>query len=987
MISTLRRRRLLAAGLAAGLLASSFPAGADTPPGLPLLRSVVPTIDDAGPQNFGIAADPRGVLYVGNLLGLLTFDGARWTSLPIGLHRVAWAIAVDSAGRVAVGGSGEFGLIEPDAEGRPTYVSLSARLSEEERSFDQVLAVQATSEGFLFLIDRGLWRWNGRAITKVAEFVNEGPAPSLHVCRGDTFLWTADPGLRRLDGDRLAAVPGGERFRGERVRAVLAAPVEGCLVVQREGGLSRWHEGRVTPFAPEASAWVRTARVMTGIELPSGGWALGSLLDGILTLHPDGSINRLIDSQNGLPDDFVYDLAVDHEGALWAALNSDVVRIEEGQPLAVYDRRTGLEGSPYAVSRHQGRLFVATAAGLFTSGTTVGAERASAFRAVPGFRPSVWSLLSRGEDLLVGTNEGLWVHRAGRLPVLVDGFAGTVYTLSAKKHDPNCAWVGLNDGFGVACRGREGWVLERRLASNGAVRGIEEKGGRVWVASETDELLGMDLPLPPTGSEKPIAVAGPKPSSSLFWIGGELVVAAGDQLMRLDTVAARLVPDPGLDRLTADGRHALLQEDADGNVWRATRPLTVVLRGEGSGPPAIRTLPELPARSVEPFFVDEDGAMWLGGENGLYRWAGKAAEPARTPAPPLLESVTSGATVLRSGRPGVSPATIDLPASLRRLRLNFAPLSFRTGLRYQTRLDPLDTDWSTPSPEPFSELTRLAPGDYTFRVRTVVSELEIGPETTWSFRVLPPWYRTPWAFLGVAGLALVGLRGYGRLRSRSHAQHAARLQAQVDVQTLELRRTVDELQRTQSDLQSANARLEELSQLDELTGVANRRRLRTVLETEWGRAARHERPISFVMLDLDQFKLLNDTRGHHEGDRCLVRVAQFLDGAVRRRTDLLVRYGGEEFALLLPDTDLVGALDVAEKLREGIEDLAIPHDAVPLGRITASFGVATLVPLVGQRPEILIEAADRALYRAKAEGRNRVLAEGEGTEPLATPTN
>jgi diguanylate cyclase (GGDEF)-like protein len=198
---------------------------------------------------------------------------------------------------------------------------------------------------------------------------------------------------------------------------------------------------------------------------------------------------------------------------------------------------------------------------------------------------------------------------------------------------------------------------------------------------------------------------------------------------------------------------------------------------------------------------------------------------------------------------------------------------------------------------------------------------------------------------------------------------------------------VEELRRAHTGLAAANARLEELSLQDDLTGIANRRSLQQALEEEWSRARRHGQPVAFVLMDLDYFKLLNDTHGHREGDLCLRTVARFLAGAVRRTGDLVARYGGEEFGVLLPQTGLAGALQVAEQLREGIEALEISHQAAPPGRITASFGVAALTPEPGQRPEILIEAADLALYRAKTEGRNRVcaggMADAAGRESLA----
>src|SRR5205807_5270566 len=191
----------------------------------------------------------------------------------------------------------------------------------------------------------------------------------------------------------------------------------------------------------------------------------------------------------------------------------------------------------------------------------------------------------------------------------------------------------------------------------------------------------------------------------------------------------------------------------------------------------------------------------------------------------------------------------------------------------------------------------------------------------------------------------------------------------VAEQTVELRHHLAELRRAQGELEAANARLEALSLQDELTGVANRRRLQQVLADEWARARRQQLSIGFIILDLDHFKLLNDTQGHPEGDLRLQAVAAYLARAIRRTGDLVARYGGEEFAILLPATGLAAALRIAEQLRLGIEALALPHAATPRGRITASFGVAALVPAHDQAADRLVETADNALYRAKTAGR------------------
>ena len=182
-------------------------------------------------------------------------------------------------------------------------------------------------------------------------------------------------------------------------------------------------------------------------------------------------------------------------------------------------------------------------------------------------------------------------------------------------------------------------------------------------------------------------------------------------------------------------------------------------------------------------------------------------------------------------------------------------------------------------------------------------------------------------------------------------------------------------QRT-AELEVANEALTRMTLVDGLTGIANRRWFDDVLEREWRRAARNGVALGLIMLDIDFFKSYNDAYGHLAGDDCLRRVAGALAAAVRRPGDLAARYGGEEFAVVLPQTDAVGALAVAEELRERIEALGIVHVPSSVSdHVTVSLGVASVVPDGDDRWLGIIAAADRALYRAKHEGRNRVCGE------------
>jgi diguanylate cyclase (GGDEF)-like protein/PAS domain S-box-containing protein len=189
----------------------------------------------------------------------------------------------------------------------------------------------------------------------------------------------------------------------------------------------------------------------------------------------------------------------------------------------------------------------------------------------------------------------------------------------------------------------------------------------------------------------------------------------------------------------------------------------------------------------------------------------------------------------------------------------------------------------------------------------------------------------------------------------------------------ELEQAKLEMERINQRLLEANRELQRISQQDGLTGIANRRYFDEYLVREWRRASRSAQTLALILADVDHFKAYNDCYGHQAGDDCLHRITEVLSAEVRRPADLLARYGGEEVVAALPDTSLEGALQIAENMRIAVEVLAIPHArSATAPHVTLSLGVAAVVPRPDILPRWLIGTADKALYQAKAEGRNRV---------------
>jgi diguanylate cyclase (GGDEF)-like protein len=238
------------------------------------------------------------------------------------------------------------------------------------------------------------------------------------------------------------------------------------------------------------------------------------------------------------------------------------------------------------------------------------------------------------------------------------------------------------------------------------------------------------------------------------------------------------------------------------------------------------------------------------------------------------------------------------------------------------------------------------------------------------------------------------------------AEHGDLIEAQLYETNIKLRAEIFERQRAQSTLQALleilskeredlevivhtimehgdlldaqwrqkMTEVDQLVLLDELTQIANRRRFDQHLKQQWQQMMREQVPVSVLLCDIDYFKQYNDTYGHLAGDRCLKQVAQALNSTLNRPGDLLARYGGEEFAAILPQTDEMGAVKVAERMQSAIAQLRISHRHPSNNScITISIGIASTIPQPDWRPALLIDQADRLLYLAKQQGRNQIM--------------
>lgn len=947
--------------------------------GLPLISTIAAEQHVGGAQSFAVAQDAKGILYFGNLSGALVYDGAFWRLVALPNDSAVYSLATNDAGVVAAGGVGEFGVLTRDARGSLAYQSLVSRLPQAQRNVGDVRGVCAAGNEFTFVTDEALIAWDGTAPKLLVDFHGRAARPANCAQIGGATYVFGELGLQRLLKGIL--LPAGIDNK------IVDAAIDGdgkLIAAVRDEGLFAIANGAATPFAPEASAWLRGKPVTSALRLRDGRLVFTTRSDGALILRADGAIDQLIDRTAGLPDEVLRASLEDREGALWLVLDGSLARVDLASPVSLIDARRGVRGAANSASRIGDTLWITTSHGVFSIRNGQPAVHHNALPPV-----SAWRVTMIGSDTFAATSDGLFIRRGETGWERVAGTAGTVvYAIEASRRDPSSIWLGTRKGVATLRRDGDGWRYDGVIAGTPAyARPLIEHEGVLWAGSVFEGVARIELR--PDG--RPDVRTFGKGEMSPAIIDQRMVFVRSNEILQLS--GGRMLPDPILGHTsTAGAAFWQVVQDARGNVWLNAAPPRFLRRhADGTydrvGQPVVSVRGNIQAMDVDP-----SGVVRMSTNRGVYFYTPLATEHADVQPAPIIGRVLAGSnTPVADGVAG-SRGTPKLPYEFRRLRIEFAPASYGPGIAYQYRLDPLDSDWSGWSADPFIDYTHLPNGAYTLRLRARNANGSISPETTWSFAVLPPWYRTKWAYALalLAAIALIVL--VVRLRTRALQRQAARLRELVELRTDALRLTVRRLRETQSELvqnnellEQANERLERLSLLDELTGIPNRRYFDRVLATDYDAAAHAQQPLALILLDLDHFKNLNDEAGHPAGDACLRQVGRFLAQKIRRSGDMVTRsgdvvarIGGEEFAILLANTDTHGALTVAESLRFGIDALEMQYEQKQL-RITASCGVAAVEPEKGGTAEMLIRAADRALYAAKAAGRNCVRVDSGNT--------
>jgi len=787
---------------------------------------------------------------------------------------------------------------------------------------------------------------------------------------GIGWVGTAN-GLSRIQGGTVSRLTVKDGLPNDFIVSVRESS-EGDLWIATRKGLARFRNGEVKAFT--ARDGLASEILISLYEDKQGCLWIGTEDRGIIR-YAGGEFSSFT-PEDGLSDGYVLSMCQDREGLLWVGTYSGGLnRLWQGKffSLSVRDGLPADEVRTILETR-DGSLWLGTREGGLSrmrNGSIV------SYSTKDGLLNNTVRALFEDEDgsLWIGTNAGLACFRNGRFKTYSrkDGLAHDYVRCFAR--DPaGRLWVGTSGGgLHLLENGRFVNYLDKGVPDTFIRALTVGRDGSLWIGSNSGLTRWKDGRTTRYTSENGLPSAAVyvvyEDEEGVLWIG-----TYGGGLCRLKD--GRISRFTIRDGMFDDVVYTIL-DDGRGDLWMSSnlgifRVSKKSLDAFAGG--AIARLPCLSYGTADGMRSPEcngnaqpSGWKSRAGELWFATVKGAVAITADHIPTNSLAPLVAFKQVSINGRPYDPALEAVAPPGPGSLEFHFAGLSFIAPekVKFKYWLEGFEKDWVDAGTRREAFYTNLPPRSYCFRVIACNGD-GIWNETGASFRfILKPHFYQRKVFLAFVGLGflLAVFAGHRRrlLGLRRRARELARL---VDERTGDLAVANDKLE-------AANRRLEELANTDALTGLANRRCFMNVLEVEWKRGERLGQPVSLIMADVDRFKLFNDAFGHQEGDRCLVRLAAVMKETVGRAGDLIGRYGGEEFIIILPVTDGEGAVRVAERLRRTIEKTGIcDAPGTPGGTITLSFGIATAVPRRDLSAEDLIKASDEALYLAKNEGRN-----------------
>ena len=778
------------------------------------------------PQNLAILQDKRGLIYAGNNSGMvLEFDGVRWRHIVLPDRLPIESLAEDEQGRIYVGGTKDFGFLEPDSIGNLRFRSLMNFVDQKDRNFNWVTPINATKNGIYFQTQQSLFLWQNN---KLKAWKAQTSFTNSFWIYNDLYIHEKQIGLMKLENDSLKIVPGGEKFSNDDVVLVMmpyktelksgsltrTTNNKQILIGVANEGLFIFNGKSLQPLKGEANDFVRRYGIRCSSDLSNGKYAIGTLQNGVVIFNSQGNIIQVVDRNSGLESNIAYSIIPGRQGGLWIALQQGIANLINTDPVfSFYNRQNGLDGVVLALPapvRYNGILYTSTTTGIYYLDSAQ-----NKFKMVQGLEGDFWSLFKYGNSLFAvreslrkvnGTSSSLIKMMDERV-----GYAQRSYI------DSNRIYLGLKEGgFQILQKENDNWIESPKIKGiyEFARNMVEESNGDLWFGNESDGLIYIRFSKSKDTPEiQKFSTKDGLPPGRMYAYRTSLhpVFSSSKGLFRFNSNTEKFIPDTTFGQQLSNGllSTGFLVEDNKGNIWVSVFDgnnyyLNVSRRKlDGTYSLEKRTFLGMPSTGIWTIYPEDNGIVWFGGEEGLVRYDDNLPNYSFNKFQAhIRKAFVNSDSVIYGGYDfgNIKFKKNEFTKTIDEIHFEYSASSYSNPdqIQYQVYLEGFDKGWGTSSSETTKEYTHLPAGDYIFHVRAKnVYEYE-SAEDTFVFTLLPPFYFTWWAYslYGILfiGLLVLSINRYNNWRVSHLKQRTFELETIVANRTAELAEKNMELQ-------------------------------------------------------------------------------------------------------------------------------------------------------------------------------------------------
>jgi serine phosphatase RsbU (regulator of sigma subunit)/ligand-binding sensor domain-containing protein len=799
------------------------------PEGIPFIKNYSPKEYGTSTDNWAIAQDSRGIMYFGNASGVLEYDGIKWNLIHVSNNSLVRSIAIDSNGIIYVGAIGELGFLSPDKNGVMFYTSLMNKIPENERDFSDVWKTYVTPDGIYFQTFTKLIRISGNKI-KIWK-----PKTSFHFSffvNNEIYINERETGLKHLVNDELVLINNGNKFIGLRIYSMLPYPEGKILIATREKGLILINKS--APGNDSIFFWNVNVNknlindlVYAGERLSNNRFAFATLQNGILIIDNNGNIIQELNKRSGLADDNINFLLADKQRDLWIASGNGISCVETSSPLRLLHDSQGLNGSVEDIIKHKDKLYVASSLGIFVANN-------NSFIPVQGIASQTWSLhkfiTSNDTLLLASSEEGVFKIEGAIATLLWEGIG---YSLQQSKINTARLYIGMGDGLTSIRLENNRWINENYFNGiNDEIRSIaEDDKGNLWLGTPFDGLLKVNFITEKrndsliTSWNEHYKINRYDTTSGLpdmkynipYVFKNKMIFATVKGIYEFENKTNRFNPSQFLDKNLQQSQIYRFVPQNDSRLWMFTVSADggketgyAYLQKDNTYSWYSKPFGKIRESEIHSIFPDENDITWLGGPDGLLRYDGNVKKDFSQQYYCLIRKVITGKDSLIFGgnfytvKDSMHYPVMSQPEHLKpsityqnnSLRFEYTASTFgdEKNTEFNIYLEGFDEGWSGWSNKTLKEYTSLKEGTYTFHVKAKNIYGTESIESTYTFTILPPWYRTVWAYIAYVILFICFIYLMVQLSVRRLKKAKTQLERTVKERTAEVVKQKEEIE-------------------------------------------------------------------------------------------------------------------------------------------------------------------------------------------------